>query len=293
MTISQFSSATEISVIIEALRRDGAVVVNDLADPSLLDTIRAELRPELDASGLDMESAFNGKKTLRHSSSLLRVAPSAAPLLEHDMVVKVANSILLPHCANYQIGSMAAIDILPGERAQPLHRDDTPYPFEMAGVELQIGVMWALDDFTAENGGTRVVPGSHRFLRSWHRPDVKNWESTVMKKGSALFYMGSAWHGGGANNSDASRMGLITTYSLGWLRQEQNQYLGCPPEIAKQFSPRLRALLGYTSYGAGDDQMGNFRGECVAWTETPPELEWKAGRGQVGSEQDAKAQSGV
>ena len=153
-------------------------------------------------------------------------------LIDHDMVVAIADDILLPHCATYQLGSMTGIEIHPGEDAQPLHRDDSLYPIEISGLELQIGVMWALDDFTAENGATRVVPNSHRFLRSWHLPDLSLRESAVMPAGSALFYLGSTWHGGGANNSSAPRAGLINTYSLGWLRQESNHYLELPPSIA-------------------------------------------------------------
>lgn len=292
MSLSYFEKMADISGIVEALRRDGAVVVTDLAESSLIDTVIAELRPKLDASGLDSESDFNGSKTLR-SGGILSTAPSAAPLIDHDMVVAVADAILLPFCATYQVGSMTAIEILPGEGAQALHRDDSLYPIEINGMELQIGVMWAMNDFTTENGGTRVVPGSHRFIRSWHLPDVSDWESAVMPKGSALFYMGSAWHGGGANQSDAPRMGLINTYSLGWLRQESNQYLATPPEVAAKFSPRLRALLGYTPHGSGDDRIGNFRGDCPAWIETPPEPAWRDERGQVGSAVDVEAQDGV
>jgi hypothetical protein len=114
-----------------------------------------------------------------------------------------------------------------------------------------------------------------------------------MSKGSALFYMGSTWHGGGSNQSNAPRMGLINTYSLGWLRQESNQYLTTPPDVAVQFAPRLRALLGYTPHGSGDDRIGNFRGDCPAWVETPPEPAWRDDRGQVGSATDAKAQAGI
>lgn len=290
MPLSYFDRTVDTGAVVEALRRDGAVVVTGLAEPRLVDTIRAELRPRLDASGLKSRSDFNGSRTLR-SNSVLSAAPSAAELVDHDMLVGVADAILLPHCATYQVGSMTAIEILPGESAQALHRDDSLYPIENAGMELQIGVMWALDDFTAENGGTRVVLGSHRFLRSWHLPGVSDWESAAMPKGSALFYMGSTWHGGGANQSNAPRSGLINTYSLGWLRQESNQYLETPPEAAAQFGPRLRALLGYTPHGSGDDRIGNFRGVCPAWVETPPEPAWRDERGQVGTAADAKSQA--
>ena len=164
------------------------------------------------------------------------------------MLVGVADAVLLPHCATYQVGSMSAIEILPGESAQALHRDDSLYPIETAGMELQIGVMWALDDFTAENGGTRVVLGSHRFLRSWHLPGVSDWEPAEMPKGSVLVWHGSLWHGGGANRTDTRRVGIAMNYCAGFIRQQENQQLGIPREVAAGFSPRLRALVGYGIY---------------------------------------------
>ena len=151
MPLRTFETPINAGAVVEALRRDGAVAVAGLAEPCLVDTIRAELRPELDASGLRIKSDFNGSRTLRNSASVLAVAPSAAGLVDHDMVIAVANTILLPHCATYQIGSMSAIEILPGESAQALHRDDSLYPIENAGMELQIGVMWFMDDFTEES----------------------------------------------------------------------------------------------------------------------------------------------
>ena len=292
MPLTYFDNDADTLVIVEALRRDGAVVVTNLADPGVVEDVRRELRPQLDAETLSPSTDFDGSLTLRRSTSVLSTVPSSAQLVDHDLLVAIADAILLPHCATYQIGSMTAIEILPGESAQALHRDDSLYPIESPGMELQIGVMWALDDFTEENGGTRIVPGSHRFIRSWHLPDVSQWESAVMPKGSALFYMGSTWHGGGANQSEAPRMGLINTYCLGWLRQESNLYLEYPPEIAAQFEPRLRALLGYTAHGAGDDKIGEFCGDCPAWLKTPPIPAWQIDRGQVGNAALAKAQSG-
>jgi len=291
MPISRFANTVDAGQVVEALRRDGAAVIENLVPDELADTILAELRPHLDADGLRQKSHFNGSLTNRYNA-ILTGAPSAAAVVDHDMVVAVADEVLLPHCATYQVGSLTAIEIMPGENGQALHRDDSLYPIEIAGLELEIGVMWALTDFTAENGATRVVPRSHRFMRSWHLPDVSDWESAAMPKGSVLFYMGSTWHGGGANRSNGARAGLINTYSLGWLRQESNQYLTTPPEVAAKFEPRLRALLGYTPHGSGDDRIGMFRGDCAAWVDPPPVERWRAPRGQVGSAKDVAAQAG-
>ncbi|MDE0842308.1 MAG: phytanoyl-CoA dioxygenase family protein [Porticoccaceae bacterium] len=290
MGLKYFDKTVAIETIIAALRHDGAVVINELAEPKLVDAIAAELQPKFEEAALVKKSAFDGSKTNRYNC-VLRGAPSAAELVEHDMLIALANEILLPHCATYQVGSMTAIQILPGESGQALHRDDSLYPIEIAGMELQLGVMWALNDFTAENGATRVIPESHRFLRSWHLPDLSGWEAGIMPKGSALFYMGATWHGGGANTSNGPRAGLINTYSLGWLRQESNQYFETPPQIAENFSPRLRALLGYTPHGSGDDKIGTFDGECSAWVETPPQEAWRDERGQVAVATDSEGSS--
>ena len=162
MTLTYLERSASVESVVAVLRRDGAVVVNELAEPEQVDAVAAQLRPKFDEAALEQQSVFDGVKTRRYNN-VLGAAPSAAGLVDHDMLVAVADQILLPHCAIYQVGSMTAIEIMPGETAQALHRDDSLYPFELAGMELQIGVMWALNDFTRENGGTRVVPGSHRF----------------------------------------------------------------------------------------------------------------------------------
>jgi ectoine hydroxylase-related dioxygenase (phytanoyl-CoA dioxygenase family) len=293
MPLSSLASSVATETVTEVLRREGAVIVRDLAGLQLINTVSEELRARFDADRGNEHSDFDGSRTLRCSASLLRSAPSAADLIDHDMVIAIADDILLPHCATYQLGSMTGIEIQPGEQAQPLHRDDSLYPIEISGLELQIGVMWALDDFTAENGCTRVVPNSHRFLRSWHLPNLSQWEFAVMPAGSALFYLGSTWHGGGANNTNVPRAGLINTYSLGWLRQESNHYLELPPSSAMRFTPRQRALLGYTPHGSGDDCIGKYDGVgCPAWLATPPEPAWRDERGQMGTVANTEAQMG-
>ena len=162
-------------------------------------------------------------------------------------MLSLLDAVLLPHCTNYRIGSSTGIEILPGENAQMLHRDDVIYPMHIDGVEWQVGVMWALTDFTADNGATHVVPGSHRsdYTEGENGATVQ----AVMPKGSALFYLGSTWHGGGANHSDKPRVGIITTYALGWLRQEVNHYLTVPRERAEGFSRTVQNLMGYRGHG--------------------------------------------
>jgi len=233
--------------LVETLRRDGAVVVKNLLPAETMERVAAEMRPVFDTRGRSDENDFNGYRTLR-IGSVLGYAPTSAAIIGHETVLAVADAILRPQCLAYRIGSNTGIEILPGEGDQMLHRDDVIYPVRIPGMELQIGVMWAIDEFTIENGATRVVLGSHHHMTE-EAPDLSTWVQAPMPRGSALFYMGSLWHGGGANRSDRPRMGLINTYALGWLRQEVNQYLAVPPEKAQAYPEHIRRLLGYAKHG--------------------------------------------
>lgn len=287
MSLMSFDSNASSAAVVDILRRDGGVIVRNLASSSLVETVAGELRQQFNKFDEGRRTDFVGRKTLR-CSGVLNYAQNSAELIAHKMVLNVADAILLPSCAEYQIGSATGIEILPGESEQQLHRDDTPYPIQLAGYELQISVMWALGDFTVENGATRVVPGSHRFLRAWHKPDLSRWVPAAMPKGSALFYLGSTWHGGGANRSDSPRTGLINTYSLGWLRPEENHILEVPPKVARKYDERIRRLLGYTTHGTGQDQLGHYSGNDPVWVRRATNSAEAAARGQVPTDTDSR-----
>lgn len=247
MTLKTFDPLIALPELIAALRQDGAVILRELVSRDLADAVAGELRPSFDHEGSASQSDFNGYKTLRLSSILARSRRSAE-LIAHPRILEIADAILLPHCITYRIGSCTGIEIWPGEAPQRLHRDDGIYPIRLPGIEWQISVNWALDDFTTENGGTRVILGSHQ----WKEPRMPREEDTVqtvMPKGSVLIYLGSVWHGGGANRTNKARMGLVNTYSLGWLRQEENHYLSIPREIADSYPEPIRRLIGYQGHG--------------------------------------------
>lgn len=227
--------------------RDGGVIVADQAQHATINEVARELRPHFDEEGENFQNDFNGYKTLR-LSGVLGISRTSAELIAHPRVMEIADAVLRPHCDSYRIGSCTAIEIWPGEEDQVLHRDDGFYPIRIPNVEFQISAMWALDDFTAENGATRVVADSHGHL------EMSNAEGSdvfraVMSRGSVLFYLGSTLHGGGANRTDTPRAGLINTYSLGWLRQEENHYLTIPREIADSYPEHVRRLMGYQAHG--------------------------------------------
>nr|RAV93353.1 hypothetical protein DBT53_10375 [Aerococcus mictus] len=137
------------------------------------------------------------------------------------------------------------MSIHPGERAQILHRDDELFPCREFAGEMMANALWALSDFTAENGGTQLVPGSHKWPRD-RAPEPHEIVQAEIKAGTVLIYRGSLLHGGGANRARAPRTGLIFSYNLGWLRQGENQYLAYPPEFARYLPKAAQELIGYT-----------------------------------------------
>ena len=262
MSIEFYDRDVETANVVAALQRDGAVVVREQAEPELVDAVLDDFREHFDSSGTRDESDFNGYKTLR-ISSVLAVSRASAELVGHRRVLEVADAILLPHCVNYRIGSLTAIEIHPGETDQMLHPDDGIYPIKIPGMEMQISALWSLHDFNEQNGATRVVPGSHsQMIRCFYRGDTEAVQ-VFMPKGSVLFYLGSTLHGGGANHSDAPRAALVNTYALGWLRQEENQYLNVPREIAESYPETIRNLMGYRSHGL----LGGFLNPDGSWAD--------------------------
>jgi ectoine hydroxylase-related dioxygenase (phytanoyl-CoA dioxygenase family) len=188
---------------------------------------------------------FEGEKTVR-IYNLLTHGKLFEAIPVHDRVLPLVWSVLDEGCL---VSSLSSVDIGPGEVAQPLHADDQLIPLPKPHVSIICNTMWALTDFTADNGATRVVPGSHKADRSpVPLAEVVETVPAVMKAGDVLVFNGSIWHGGGANGTIERRIGVAMNYCAGWMRQQENQQLGIPLEIARGFSPRLRKLVGYGLY---------------------------------------------
>jgi len=236
--------------ILEVIGRDGAVIVEGLLTSAALDRVLAETRPYMDATRFGQDS-FTGHLTTRTGALVARSA-ACRDLVMQPLVLEAANRFLEPWCKRIQLHLTQIIRLSPGQPAQVIHRDRWAWGTYLQGVEPQFNTIWAITDFTRANGATQVVPGS----MGW--PDDRQARPeeiacAEMSRGSVLLYTGSVFHGGGANNSAADRIGMNITYSLAWLRQEENQYLSCPPEIARDLPEPLQDLLGYTvgSYALG------------------------------------------
>ena len=223
------------------LEDDGYCVVEDVIDEATVAGIRAELTRLFDATPLGRDD-FEGHRT-RRVYALFAKTRVLDDLAMHPLVLTALDRVLGPA----QLSAPTAIEIGPGEHAQPLHPDDAIYPVPRPHPELVVNVMWPLDDFTEENGATRVVPGSHRWIDERPGPDSES-VAVAMPAGSAMLYVGSLWHGGGANTTQRARAGVVLHYAVSWLRQVENHVLAVPPDVVRGLPERLQELLGYNIY---------------------------------------------
>ena len=246
--IPRMTASASTNEMARVLEGAGCLVVTDAFDAEVREAIAQAMRPHLDALPAewietdDPESFYPGYT--RRAIAIVERAAAARDLVVHPVSKKLCEHHLGANCERYQLHVTGALEVGPGARAQVLHREEDLFPFfPLPRPPLIFASMWAISDFNAENGGTRLVPGSHRWSADrTHTPEEV--AIAEMPAGSVLYWLGGTLHGAGANVSDGRRFGMILSYSVGWVRQEENQYLSIRPETVGQLSPELQALTG-------------------------------------------------
>lgn len=254
VTLLHLPKHADVGEITRLIAEHGAVIVDDLLPLDLLDQFVEEITPHIEANQYGSDD-FSGRLT-RRTGALIARSVAARQIAMHPTVVDVATRLI--DAQKIQLHLTQVISLSPGQGGQPMHRDQwawDQFPFP-AGKEVEVAAIWAMSEFTEDNGATHVLPGSHL------EPDHLNHrrhdaERAVMTRGSVLLYTGSVYHAGGTNNTDQVRHALQFVYCAAWLRQEENQYLSTPPEIARQLPDDLLRLMGYDlgsySLGYADD----------------------------------------
>jgi len=271
---SRFSSDASADEISVAISENGYAIVENAIGPDTLASVNSELDPHFESRHQGHDD-FMGRQTIRFGA-LLSKSTSVQSLVAHEQLLCVVDNLLLDYCVNYHIHYTGVMQLQPGEKAQQLHRDTGIFPIANPSPPLTIATMWALNEFTALNGGTVFVPGSHKWADD-RIPREDELLSVEMPAGSVLIYQGNAIHGGGNNKSDGVRSGLAIHYGLGWLRQEENQYLAMSPEEVRELPLKIQNLLGYDlagpSFGIVDhihprDYINGVRdvGKSSVWT---------------------------
>jgi ectoine hydroxylase-related dioxygenase (phytanoyl-CoA dioxygenase family) len=238
-------SAEQVKQHEERIARDGYSIIEDAIEPDLVDAIADDLlRVERERDVRPARNDFEGTQTWRIYNLLVH-GKLYERIPVHENVLPVVERVLDAGCL---VSSLSSIAIGPDETPQPIHADDQLMPLAKPHVATVCNTMWAITDFREENGATRIIPGSHLADSSPEYGQQYDSIPAEMKKGSVLIWHGSLWHGGGANRTRERRVGIAMNYCAGFIRQQENQQLGIPREIAQGFSPRLRELVGYGVY---------------------------------------------
>jgi ectoine hydroxylase-related dioxygenase (phytanoyl-CoA dioxygenase family) len=238
----------------EAYDTDGYVILEGLLSDAELSEIRTELARLFD-QGPSGRNDFEGKRT-RRVYTLVGRGRVFERLVEHPAILAVADALLLP---NYLLTASQAIAIAPGETPQPAHTDDSFYTIPRPRPAISVSTMWAIDDFTEQNGATEVIAQSHRWdddelvnmyvgddsvtLAAQYQPHL---QQLVMPAGSCAVFAGTLVHRGGQNRSSSVRTAISNQYCEPWARQQENFFLSIPKEKVAQMSPRLQSMLGYS-----------------------------------------------
>ena len=242
-TIDRLTADCTADDIVSALDTAGGVIIERYIGEEVVQAIRDELAPHVERCPTGRDG-FTGRRTTRVGAIMARSRSSHRLVL--DPVLNTAATTFLGRQADHHQLHLTQLAVIgPGEGHQPLHRDRAVWGGHVPrSIETQFSMVWALTDFTADNGATRFVPGSQHWDHD-RRAEPHEITHAEMPAGSVLVYTGSVLHGGGENRAAEPREGLLLHFAPDWLRQEENQYLSCPPHIAQHFSPELRGLLGY------------------------------------------------
>jgi ectoine hydroxylase-related dioxygenase (phytanoyl-CoA dioxygenase family) len=236
----------------------------------------AQLAERIDAVNDALGTPFGGNEFLgtrtRRLFNLLPRDDAFADVPLAAPVLSVVDGVIGDDCL---LSSLTAVEMNPGETAQPFHADDGSLPLPRPHAPLTCTAIWALTDFTIENGATRLVPGSHDSERIPRRGETPAFVQAEMSAGSVLVYHGSLWHGGAANQSDGRRLGIIVNYCAGFLRQEECQLLAVSRDQAAAFPPRLQALVGYSTYRGLLGHVDQKSPQTLLDPDAPSDMVWE------------------
>ena len=239
--------------------RDGYVIFENVLTDDELTTINAALAPYL-GQNITGRNEFEGRSSNR-VYAMLGKSPVFADLITHPLAMAFVEADLGLDCL---LSACLAINLHPGETAQPWHFDDSHYQWPRPRPSLGVSTFWAITAMTETNGATEILPKSHLWPEDTFegaiasddfdrvkqregdpgaRPDAMK---VVMPAGSLMLAKGTLWHRGGANVSNEDRLIITPQYCPGWTRPLENMSLVAPPEIARKLPVRAQELLGYS-----------------------------------------------
>ncbi|MEM9938573.1 MAG: phytanoyl-CoA dioxygenase family protein [Pseudomonadota bacterium] len=257
--IGQWLGERRFSDVYAEYEERGYVIFPAVLPPDEVDRYQTALEPHMVHTG---RNDFEGLKTNR-VYALLAKSPIFANMVQHPLALAFAEAELGRSCL---LSAFLAIRLHPGETVQPWHTDDGTIKVPMPRPAFGVSAFWALDETTAENGATEIIPGSHLWsgedVRALNEPDAyySNLEKSIdhdpyahpdaikatMPPGSLMIAKGTLLHRGGSNRTDRPRTIITPQYCAGWARQLENIMAVTPKDVTIKLPKRVRELMGYS-----------------------------------------------
>lgn len=241
-TRSEAAAAVDQDLVAERhaqLMAHGYVIIEDLMPRDALEALRRDAAPYLGRVG---RNSFEGERTQR-IYGLPQKMRAADPFITHPLILAQLDRLFLP---NYLLSQAQVINVMSHSPAQPLHVDDGFYPWPRPRPALSAATVFAIDDFTRENGATLAIPGSHRWEEGRQPGPGDKMIAAQMPAGSCILFLGNLWHGAGENTTDRHRLALTAQYCEPWLRTQENYFLSVERETVASLSEDMQRLLGYS-----------------------------------------------
>lgn len=240
--ISSEADRADMAEAATHLAEHGYAVLPGMLDAKALEAARAALDPINEANRWGVYE-FEGQRTKRVYSLLSLSRDFDFMAADRRMIALIES-----HFGESPVISAAqGMTLFGGQTAQPLHRDDGHYAAPRPRPPFVVSCIWALDDFTARNGATMYVPGSH--TDPGDTAPATPPAQAIVPAGSVFVYDGALWHGGGEAQGDSRRRAVNMIYCRPWLRQQENWIVTTPPEEAKDLPKIMQRLFGYWIYG--------------------------------------------
>lgn len=232
---------------VTSLEARGYAIVERRADPAMMDRLVAEVKPWADRAERLQLKFFGGG--LRKVESVLTKSSAFVSLLADPLLHEINELVLGPEAL---LNGSSVFILEKGGRDQTIHNDGTIYepmlPRAPGGPHYLLVFMWAVTDFTRENGATRAIPGSHLWPAGRMPTPDDPVEYLEMAKGSFAVWLGSTFHAASTNHTDAARIGTQMGFNCGWLRPHEANLLLVPPLVARDMPLAVQEVLGYRAH---------------------------------------------
>ena len=172
-------------------------------------------------------------------------------IIEHPIMLGLVRGVLGNDCLLSDLSATSIGAHTPAGGAWHIDAPLTQMPEPLPDIPLTVQNAWMLDDFTENNGATRVVPKSHLFRKKpgWGYDSEQDEIILTGPAGSMAMWLSQTWHRSGPNLTDNPRRALLGYFSRSWIKPFSDYTRAVPKEVMETYTPSARYLMGWSAFG--------------------------------------------